>query len=303
VTVASSPADEWESRGEYVDLDGRRVFVVDVPAAAPATGPPLFVLHGFPTCSADWRHVLEPLAAERRVVLFDFVGFGLSDKPDMRYSIRGHADVAERVADERGLREVTLLTHDMGDSVGGELLARDLDGVLGFTITQRVLTNGSIYLDLAQLTAGQQMLLALDDAGFDLATLGLDPGDGFRSGVGGTFSAHRPASAEELALQWELARRHDGHTLLARTIRYIEDRRAEEHRYTGAIEEHPSPVGVVWGRHDPVAVHAMAERFVARRTDARLVTLEDAGHYPMVEDPVAFSTAVLDLVAGHDPTV
>ena len=90
---------------------------------------PLFVLHGFPTCSFDWRSVLPALGADRRVVLFDFFGFGLSAKPDVRYSIRRYADQAERGRATRWVSSgVVLVTHDMGDTVGGELLARDLDG-------------------------------------------------------------------------------------------------------------------------------------------------------------------------------
>jgi pimeloyl-ACP methyl ester carboxylesterase len=84
--------------------------------------------------------------------------------------------------------------------------------------------------------------------------------------------------------------------MLPRTIRYIEDRRAEERRFTGAIEEHPSPVGVVWGDRDPVAVHAMAERFATVRTDAPLTTLDGVGHYPMLEAPERFAAAVLELL-------
>ena len=38
----------------------------------------------------------------------------------------------EQVARARGLESVVLVTHDMGDTVGGELLARDLDGELDF---------------------------------------------------------------------------------------------------------------------------------------------------------------------------
>ncbi len=93
--------------------------------------------------------------------------------------------------------------------------------------------------------------------------------------------------------QWELVRANGGYQLLPRTIRYIEDRRAEERRFTGAIETHPSPVAVVWGDRDPVAVYAMAERFVATRLGTPLVTLSGVGHYPMVEAPERFAAAVL----------
>ena len=67
----------------------------------------------------------------------------------MRYSMRLQADVVEAVARELGLTSVAMLTHDMGDTVGGELLARSLEGTLAFAVTRRVLTNGSIYIDMA----------------------------------------------------------------------------------------------------------------------------------------------------------
>jgi pimeloyl-ACP methyl ester carboxylesterase len=224
-------------------------------------------------------------------VLFDFLGFGLSDKPDIRYSIRGYADTTEAVAAFAGLEQVVLVTHDLGNSVGGEILRRSLEEALDFDITNRIITNGSIYMDLVQLTAGQEMLLAAADERIDLAALGIDPAVGFKSGLGGTFA--RPPSDEELSAQWELASYQDGHQLLTRTIRYIEDRRVEERRYTGAIEEHESPLHIIWGKLDPVARYPMATRLHELRPDAPLVTLEDIGHYPMVEAPDAFSTAML----------
>ena len=48
--------------------------------------------------------------------------------------------------------------------------------------------------------------------------------------------------------------RDDGHLLLTRLIRYIEERRQNESRFTGAIESDPSPLHVVWGMDDPIAV-------------------------------------------------
>ena len=47
--------------------------------------------------------------------------------------------------------------------MGGELLARQLEGAWDVEITDRMLTNGSIYIELAQLSAGQRFLLELPD--------------------------------------------------------------------------------------------------------------------------------------------
>ena len=184
----------------------------------------------------------------------DFLGFGLSDKPDVRYGMRMQADVVEAVARELGLSSVALVTHDMGDTVGGELLARSIEGSLPFAVTNRVLTNGSIYIDMAHLTDGQQLLLSLPDEPTDLVGA-----DGFKAGLAGTFSAKSAVADGELDAQWLFAERDGGHRMLPRTIRYIEDRRAEERRFTGAIETHPSPLSVVWGDDDPIAITEMTE--------------------------------------------
>jgi len=284
----------WEQRGERVEVAGNQIWFADLPPAQDIGRPPAVVLHGFPTCSYDWHATLDILGAERRLVLIDFLGFGLSDKPDVRYSIRSQADVVEGVIAHLGLDRVDLVTHDMGDSVGGELLARSLAGDLGFEVASRVISNGSIYLAMAHLTAGQKMLLDLPDA--RLEGFGADGPGTFLGGVAGTFAPGSEVDPAEMAILGEMALASSGLELLTRTIRYIEDRRAEESRYTGAIESHPSPLGVVWGALDPVAVHPMAERLVGRRPGTELVTLDDVGHYPMVEAPERFARAVVRLL-------
>jgi pimeloyl-ACP methyl ester carboxylesterase len=278
---------EWESRGTVLDVDGRSIWVLDAPAWNGERDEPLLVLHGFPSCSFDWRLVLDALRAHRRVVAPDLLGFGLSDKPDLRYSMRLQADVVEEVARQLGLSSVALLTHDMGDTVGGELLARGLEGTLPFEVTRRVLTNGSIYIGMAHLSTGQELLLSLDDAPTDLVVA-----DGYKAGLAATFSPSSSVEPDELDAQWLLAERNGGHRLLPRTIRYIEDRRAEERRFTGAIETHPSPLSVVWGADDPIAVVAMTDELLRARPGTDVAILEDVGHYPMIESPTRFAEAV-----------
>lgn len=291
--VASVVAD-WSAGGELVSVDGHHVWCKRIPGARDRGHAPLLVLHGFPTCSFDWRLVIDRLGAERDLVVLDLLGFGLSDKPDQRYGLRGYADGVAAVIAHLGLDHVDLVTHDIGDSVGGELLARSLEGALGFTIGRRVLTNGSIYIEMAQLTVGQELLLGLPDERNEL--VGADGGEAFRGGVAATFAPASVVDPLEMEALVALAVRLDGLALLPRTIRYIEDRRAEERRFTGAIETHPSPVGVVWGDQDPVAVYAMARRFVEARPGTELITLEGVGHYPMLEAPERFAEGVLALL-------
>lgn len=292
-------AAAWEAAGDRItDGEGHRLWYRRVPSSGGSVDDPapLLVLHGFPTSSIDWLPVLDALAADRDVVLVDVLGFGLSDKPDLRYGIRRWADGVEAVVAHLGLERVDLLTHDMGDTVGGELLARDLEGTLPFSIGRRVLTNGSIYIDMAQLTEGQQLLLSLPDQVEPM--VGADDGASFRRGVHATFAPGAPDDDPVLDAATRLAARDGGLAMLPRTIRYIEDRRAEERRFTGAIETHPAPLGIVWGEQDPVAVHSMARRLTEVRSATPLVTLDGVGHYPMVEAPDRFAACALDLLTS-----
>lgn len=278
----------WRSRGDVRTLLGHEIFVVDAPAATDAGKPPLLVLHGYPTSSIDFATSLDALRADRRVVLFDMLGYGLSAKPDQRYSLFEQADIVEAVAADCALTTVDLLTHDMGDSVGGEVVARSLDGVLGFEIARRVVTNGSIYLDLAQLSDGQQFLLSLPDERLESSL----PAEALTAALRALFGPGIATDEAHLAAAAELVVRDGGGTLQPRLIRYIEERRVHEGRWTGAIERHPAPLGIVWGDQDPVAVYEMAETLLERRPDASLERLDGVGHFPMIEAPDRFTAAV-----------
>jgi pimeloyl-ACP methyl ester carboxylesterase len=287
----SSVIEEWERSGGYLEAAGHRVFAVDRPAGTGGdTDEAVLVLHGFPTSGYDWHRSLDVLGARRRVVIPDYPGFGLSAKPDQRYTLFEHADAVVSVAEQLGVRSAVLVTHDLGDSVGGEVLARSLDGTLPFEVTQRVITNGSVYMDLVQLSVGQQLLLSLPD---ERLPEGAGPDrDALIGALAGTLAPDADVPAGELEAHADLIVRDGGNRVLPRTIRYIEERRVHEDRWTGAIERHPSPLTIVWGDLDPIAVWPMAERLHERRPDATLVRLDGIGHYPMVESPERFNAAL-----------
>jgi pimeloyl-ACP methyl ester carboxylesterase len=288
----------WRAGGSRIDVGGVDVFVHDAPGADDHGLPPLLVLHGFPTCGYDYARLLGAWTTTRRVLVPDIPGHGLSGKPDRRYGIRWFADCLQGATAALGVDEVDLLTHDIGDSIGGELLARSLEGTLPFRVRRRVLTNGSIYMDLVQLSDGQKLLLALPDEPTDLITKDL-----WIAGLRGTFGPDSAVDDDELDVLWHFTAHDEGQRMLTRAIRYIEDRRVEERRYTEPIEIHPSPLGVVWGALDPIAVLAMAERLVSVRPDTPLLVLSEVGHYPMLESPARFAAAVLHLLDadGGDP--
>jgi pimeloyl-ACP methyl ester carboxylesterase len=287
----SEAVADWEGRGVYRTLHGWETFTMDVAPRGREVHEPLLIVHGFPTSSFDFHLVLPALSVNRRVLLLDLIGFGLSDKPDIAYTMAMQADVVQAFVAETGLTRLSMLTHDMGDTVGGELLARQAEGEWPVEISRRVISNGSIYIEMAHLSTGQEVLLSLPDERLPDTI----PNDGstMKTSLMATFSPQSTVADAELAGAWELIAHHNGHHLLPRTIRYIEERRRNQARFTGAIESHPSPLAIVWGADDPIAVVEMATKLKGARPDASVDILDDVGHFPMVEAPERFQEAVL----------
>ena len=290
MTIATSGG--WEAIGTHRELCGERIFTIDAPSIGPERHAPLLVLHGFPTSSFDYAAVLDGLRAGRRVLLLDMLGYGLSAKPDRAYSMALQADVAAAFVAELGLDRLALLTHDMGDTVGGELLARRAEGAWPVEVTRRVVTNGSIYIEQAQLT--RRPAAAARPARRGAAARGADRRRLHHAEPARHVQPADAARARRAGPRTRCRRRRrrscttTATCMLPRLIRYIEERRANERRFTGAIETDPSPLHIVWGLDDPIAVPSMVDTLLAARPDATATRLEGVGHYPMVEAPQRF---------------
>lgn len=278
---------EWRDDGRFVYVGGHRIFVMDTNSHP---GPFVFVLHGFPSSSFDWHLVVPELAKRVRVITFDFLGFGLSDKPDQRYSLVEQADIAEAIAADCGIDRCVLVSHDMGDTVAAELLMRQSEGRLPFTIERSILTNGSIFIDMAQLSTGQQLLLSLPDERLP-EPLELN---GMRPGLRETFSEANPPPEAELDAMVELIRHNGGDQLLGRTIRYIEERRANQDRFTQGLVSFDGPMSALWGELDPIAVVAMTDRLKELRPQTEVVRWPDIAHWPSIEAPDRVAAAILE---------
>jgi haloalkane dehalogenase len=92
----------------------------------PAGAPPVLMLHGEPTWSFLYRHMIPPVAAAGlRVVAPDLIGFGKSDKPAARgdYSYAGQVAWIRHWLLALDLRGITLVCQDWGSLIGLRLAA------------------------------------------------------------------------------------------------------------------------------------------------------------------------------------
>ena len=66
-------------------------------------GTPILLLHGHPSSCHDWKGVCDRLDSKARLIAFDMVGYGFSEKPEaFSYSIFQQADVAQGLVEQLG---------------------------------------------------------------------------------------------------------------------------------------------------------------------------------------------------------
>jgi pimeloyl-ACP methyl ester carboxylesterase len=275
----SSRVKKWRRAGEPIGLAGRQLYVHHRDGA----GPPLMLLHGYPSSSYDWRHVLE-LLPERGITCFDFLGFGLSEKPrDHLYSLHGHADAVQAIVERYAREPVLLVAHDMSTSVVTELLAREVDGRLPFELRGVLLFNGSIVIERASLTISQKLLRSR--LGPLVARLSSERA--FRAQFARIFSEQHPLSAEEAADQWQLLAYNGGHRILDRLTFYLHERVIYAPRWHRALGDWSGALELAWAGRDPVCTEQVLQAVLELRPDTPLSRLPEIGHYPQLEDPLA----------------
>lgn len=98
---------------QAVDVDG-----LTLTYRSSGTGPPVLLLHGWPTSSYLWRQVITPLAVGNRVIALDLPGFGGSSKPLGGYGFGFFDHILDGFTDALGLDRIGLAVHDLGGPIG-----------------------------------------------------------------------------------------------------------------------------------------------------------------------------------------
>ncbi|MDV6234336.1 alpha/beta hydrolase [Leptospira ellisii] len=272
--------EEWKKSGEYLRYQDWRIFYKE-----DGKGDPLVLIHGFPTASWDWEKIWEPLARRYRLIASDMLGFGFSSKPSIDYSIFLQADIIEKLLNELGIEEGSVLAHDLGDTVAQELLARFIDrekaGLSGFKIKKMILLNGGVFPESHRPRLIQKLLHS--PLGWILSRL-ISRGS-FQKSFSAVFGENTKPTSAELEDFWNLVSSDGGTKISHRLIRYIAERKTNRERWVGALLNSPIPIKMINGVADPVSGAHLVARYRELAPNADIVELNGIGHYPQVESP------------------
>ncbi|MDL0430849.1 alpha/beta hydrolase [Marinobacter sp. TBZ242] len=265
----------WQQEGKWFSYGGHAIF-----SRMAGHGDAVVLLHGFPTASWDWNRLWPMLAQHHAVFALDMLGFGFSDKPALYdYSIEDQADMFEGWIAGLGLRSVSLFAHDYGSSVAQELLARDQEGLLPFTITRVAFLNGALFPEVHNPLLIQKLLRSplggLISRGLTRRT--------FERNFQRLFGAANVPEQKDMDDFWYLLTYNNGRGILHKLIHFMEERRCHRNRWVGALQNARQPMRLISGVADPVSGAAMARRYRELIPEADVVSLRNVGHYPHFE--------------------
>jgi pimeloyl-ACP methyl ester carboxylesterase len=256
--------------------------------AGPAAAEEAVVLvHGNPGPAEDWRRLVARAGALARAVAPDMPGFGDADKPDhFVHTVDGYARHLGGVLDALGIRRAHLVLHDFGGPWGLSWAADHRDRVASLTMVDIGILREYRWHWLARIWRtsglGEAFLRTTTLQGLRLVLRQGNPRGLPLDAVERMYRGTKDAGSRRAVLRLYRA------TDMAAVSEDL-------HRRLQGLDR---PVLVVWGRHDPYVPVTYAERQRETFPDAEVVVLDDSGHWPMLDDPVALEQVVLPFLAA-----
>lgn len=282
-TTIAQRADlpSWIDRDAYSFLtstvrlpSGHRMHYVDA-----GSGPPILFVHGTPSWSFEWRHVIRGLSATHRCIAPDLLGFGLSERPrDFAYTPEAHAAGITAFVEALGLRDFTLVIHDFGGPIALPLALEESSRVRRLVVLNSWMWN--VADDPAMSRAARLLSSGFGRwlyERFNFSPRVIMPGafadrKKLSRAVHAHYLAPFPDRWSRNTVLWTLAR-----SLLGSSAHYeaLWSRRDLLQRL---------PVLIIWGTKDPAFTRRSLDRWRQALPHAEVVELP-VGHWPQEEAP------------------
>jgi pimeloyl-ACP methyl ester carboxylesterase len=278
----------WLDAGLYFDYLGFDIFY-----RVEGSGPPLLLIHGYPFNTFDWQPIWATLTSRFTVIAPDMMGMGFSAKPvHYEYSVHDHADMHEALLVHLGIEKAHILAHDLGDSVGQELLARrefDDHAYGKLNIDSITWLNGGMFVETYTPRAAQK-LMSGTPLGDILSPVQNSPLSRrlLEPTLREMFGPNTKPTRHMMDVFSQILDYNDGRRVLHKVGRFIKDRRTHRNRWVRAMRETDVPMRLIDGPVDPNSGAHMARRYAEVIPNADVVMLaDDIGHWPQLEAPDA----------------
>lgn len=267
--------DQFPFKANFISLNELKYHYLDE-----GQGDPIVMIHGNPSWSFFYRHLVSGLKEQYRIIVPDHIGCGMSDKPQKyNYRLLQHIDNLEILMERLKLKDVTLVLHDWGGAIGMGWAVRHPGRVKRFV----VFNTAAFLLDCIPLRI---RICRIPFFG-DIAVRGFN--------AFAALAIHMASKKKERMVPEVKAgylAPYNNYANRIAILRFIQDipLKPDDHSYSlmKTIEKDLSlfkkhPMLIIWGAKDFCFNNRFLEKWRYFFPDAHVKVVSDAGHY-VVED-------------------
>lgn len=257
------------------------------------SGRPVLFVHGTPTWSFEYRHLIDALRGSFRCVAPDHFGFGLSERPaHLSYSAQEHAGNLERFVDQLGLGELDLVVHDYGGPIGLPLALSRPGRVRRLVLLNTWMWRFDDDPDMrrkGRIAGGAFGRFLYRRLNFSLRVLA-------PSAYGDRRKLTRAIHRQYLSVFPDAGSREQVLWALARGI--LGEGEFYDSLWRERMRLAHIPTLIVWGMKDSALRPHLLERWRTALPHAEVVALLEAGHWPHDEEPEVVIRAVGEFLSA-----
>ena len=278
----------------HVPREGGKVYARDYRGAGPA----LVLMHGFPDNLHIWDDLVPYLTASgRRVVTFDFLGFGASDKPaGGAYSFRQQMGDLEAVVEGLDLGKIVPVAHDSSGIASINYALAHPSGIDSVIMLNSAYAEDSTVLwpEMITLFAIQSLnalAMAIAQSPEQFGWLLNWQKQKFLDALPEAQKPHFEAFLGPLISENFLAQPSSGPAFVQLAAQFF-DAHVQNAKRLPELKALDIPVKLIWGQFDPYITVAVAERRMSQLKHPSL-TVVPAGHWLQIDEPRQVATAML----------
>ena len=257
---------------QFINIDGHKIRYLESGTSEKT----LVLIHGLGASSERWTPVIPSLSKNFHVIIPDLIGFGYSDKPLVDYTIDYFLDFLDKFFITCNISNLSL----MGSSLGGQICA-EYAAIHPQKIEKLILISPSGIMKQSTASLDAYIMAALypnEQNAKNAFELMENSGRKIDQKIINDFITRMSLPNAKLAFMSTVLGLKNSEVI------------------TKKLQSIVTPTMVLWGKQDPVIPISYSGDFTSSIKNCFFYQMDNCGHTPYAQDPVAFSSIVLDFL-------
>jgi pimeloyl-ACP methyl ester carboxylesterase len=279
---------DWQNKGALLPVYNKNIFTIDTGGNHENC---IVILHGYLSSSYDYHKVIQELSKNNRVIVQDLIGFGFSDKPKNKYfTIIDQTDYVLELWRLLELKTITLISHDYGNLIAKEVLARQNSCCANINIDKIYFCNGSVPVDHYNYLDTHKFYK--DDISIKMISM-LTSFGVYKKVIKDFFYDDKKISDEELKEMWMQLEHNNGRDHINFVYHYVRERKIFWNRWITALKETEVSIELIWGQEDRITDECIPDLKKEKVAINNISWIKKTGHFPMLESPKEWLQCIL----------